>query len=275
MSAAVLATDLAVQVKGKTLLYALDLRVEPGEWLSIVGPNGAGKSTLIRALAGVGQPTGTVAIDGTGLSHASRRERGRLVAWIPQTPAIPPGMRVVDYVLLGRTPHLPLLGAERSIDIETVHEVIAELDLAALAERDIATLSGGERQRAVIARALAQQAPVILADEPTSALDLGHQQEVLAVLQRLRRGRGHTIITTMHDLTLAGLYADRVMLLAEGRVQAYGTPIEVITEERIARHFGAAVEVRPTPSGLTITPRFPHLGSAETDPEPAEPHSEP
>ena len=260
------ATNLSVSIKGAQLLDGIDLHVERGEWLSIIGPNGAGKSTLLRALAGVVPCDGAVTIDGAPLAGYSPRSLARKIAWVPQTPTIPPGMRVVDYVLLGRTPHLHPLAAESSTDRELVAQVLDDLDLTGLADRAVESLSGGERQRTVIARALAQEAPIMLLDEPTTALDLGHQQDALDLLTGLRMARDRTIISTMHDLTLAGAYADRLMLLAEGRVVDSGAAAKVLTVDNIATHYRAEVTISHVGDSVLVAPR---LRGANSTPEEA------
>jgi len=255
MNPAIETRGLHVDIDGTTLLEPTDLTVAPGEWLSVIGPNGAGKSTLLRALVGAVEHGGEVEIEGRALRSMRPTERARSLAWVPQTPVIPTGFRVVDYVLLGRTPHRSLLAAESPEDLRIVEEVLTDLDLLGFADRPIDSLSGGERQRAIIARALAQQAPVLLLDEPTTALDLGHQQEVLLLLDRLRR-RGHTLVSTMHDLTLAGQFADRLLLLAGGRVRAEGTAEDVLTEQNLADHYHADVTVTNDRGTVVVVPRI-------------------
>lgn len=248
------ARQVSVTIDDVPLLQPIDLRVEPGEWLAVIGPNGAGKSTLLRALAGVNKAAGKILVGDDQLSSLSRSRRAQLLAWVPQAPVIPAGMQVLDYVLLGRTPHRHPLASEQPQDLAIVHDVLADLDLTRLAGRDVSTLSGGERQRAIIGRALAQEAPVLLLDEPTSALDLGHQQEVVMLLDRLR-SEGHTIISTMHDLTLAGQSADRLILLACGEVMAHGTAREVLTEENLGEYYGAEVSVSHVEGSVVVVPR--------------------
>jgi iron complex transport system ATP-binding protein len=165
------------------------------------------------------------------------------VALVAQTPVIPEGATVADYVLLGRTPHVPPLGTEGPADLAAVHDALAVLDLVGLAGRLVSTLSGGERQRVLVARALAQGAPIVLLDEPTTALDVGHQQQVLELVDGLRRDHGLTVVSTMHDLTLAGQYADRLVLLDAGRVVVDGAAADVLTEANLARYYGARVRV--------------------------------
>jgi iron complex transport system ATP-binding protein len=158
-------------------------------------------------------------------------------------------MTVFDYALLGRTPYIPYLGRESRHDREVTASVLDRLDLSPFTSRKLGHLSGGERQRVVLARALVQQAPVLLLDEPTTALDLGHQQQVLELVDRLRLADGLTVVTTLHDLSLAGQYADSMTLLSGGRVAASGSPAEVLTGELIGEHFDARVRVATGPGG--------------------------
>jgi iron complex transport system ATP-binding protein len=239
---------------GAPILHGIDLSITTGEWVTVIGPNGAGKSTLLRAVGGLLPFTGQVALHGTPLHQLSRRERARLIATVPQTPEVPPGMAVLDYALLGRTPYIRTLGRESTSDIEAVERVLARLDLTAFAGRPLETLSGGERQRAFLARALAQEARILLLDEPTSALDIGHQQEVLDLVDELRVRDGLTVLATMHDLSVAGEYADRLVLLASGRVVASGTAAQVLTEEALSTHYGARVRVIQGDHGPLIVP---------------------
>lgn len=232
-----------VEIGGKPILHGVDLHVPSGQWLAVVGPNGAGKSTLLRYLTGAVPGTGSVELDGRPVGSLRRRDRARLLALVPQAPVIPVGVTVTDYVLLGRTPHIRLLGMETADDLAAVHDALARLELLPFADREVATLSGGERQRVLIARALAQAAPVVLLDEPTTALDVGHQQQVLEVVDELRRAHDLTVLTTLHDLTLAGQYADRLLLLDEGRVVVEGTAAEVLTEDNLAAYYGARVRI--------------------------------
>ncbi|MFI7022877.1 ABC transporter ATP-binding protein [Micromonospora sp. NPDC049900] len=254
---AVQVRDLRISLDGTPILAGVDLTVRPGEWVTVIGPNGAGKSTLLRAVGGLLAAPGAVHLFGTPSSALRRRERARVVATVAQSPVVPPGMAVLDYVLLGRTPYIPPLGRESAADLAVVHEVLGRLDLAGFQGRELATLSGGERQRVFLARALAQGATLLLLDEPTSALDIGHQQEVLELVDQLRRTHGLTVLATMHDLSIAGEYADRMVLLADGRIVAEGTPTEVLTEEMLARYYRAHVTVVPGPHGPLVLPTRP------------------
>jgi iron complex transport system ATP-binding protein len=252
--AAVEVAGLGVTLGGAGILDGVDLTVAAGEWVTIIGPNGAGKSTLLRAVGGLLSFVGSVSLFGTPSVRLRRRERARLVATVVQSPTVPTGMSVLDYVLLGRTPYIPPLGRESAADLVAAYAVLGQLDLAGFAERQLATLSGGERQRVFLARALAQGAGLLLLDEPTSSLDIGHQQDVLELVDRLRRERGLTVVATMHDLSVAGEYADRLVLLAAGRVVATGTPREVLTADLLATHYQARVRIIEGERGPLVVP---------------------
>jgi iron complex transport system ATP-binding protein len=245
---------VGVEIGHSRLLDGVDLEVARGEWVCILGPNGAGKTTLVRVLAGLTAHTGRVVIAETDVARLRPRARSRLVALVPQSPVVPPGMPVVDYVLLGRTPHIPAFGTERTQDYAVVERVLARLALGSLRHRRLDSLSGGERQRAVLARALVQETPVLLLDEPTTALDIGHQQEVLDLVDDLRHEHTLTVLSTMHDLTLASQYADRLVLLAGGRVVAEGKAHEVLDEDLLREHYGVNVRIVHDESGLAIVP---------------------
>jgi iron complex transport system ATP-binding protein len=243
---------LSVDLGGSRVLEGVSGSVGPGEWVTVIGPNGAGKSTLLRAVAGLVPRRGAVAIGGDDSSSLPRRELARRVALVPQSPALPPQMTVAEYVLLGRTPHLGYLAREGSRDLEIADAALRRLDLVELAGRRLGTLSGGEQQRAVLARAFAQQAPILLLDEPTNALDVGRGQQALELVDLLRREGGLTVLAAMHDLTLAGQYADRLLLLDGGRIVAAGEVREVLTDELIGRHYGASVRILRDESGAPV-----------------------
>ena len=240
---------------GTPVLRQVAVEVEAGAWLSLIGPNGAGKTTLLRAIAGVVDARGEIEVVGQSVRALSRRRLARLVAVVPQKPHTPAGMTVLDYVLLGRTPYISYWGMESRRDIRLVGEVMERLDLQEMAGRLLGSLSGGELQRVVLARALAQQAPVLLLDEPTASLDLGHQQQVLELVDRLRREEEKAVLSAMHDLTLAGQYADRLVLLDQGRVVASGSPEQILEPGLLARHYQAEVEVLHRQGGVVVAPK--------------------
>jgi len=227
-------------------------QVQAGEWLGIIGPNGAGKTTLLRSIAGLVQHDGKITIGGQPTSGLRRRRLARLVAYVPQHPELPPEMTVGDYVLLGRTPHIGYLRMETDADRRICAELLDRLALSPMAGRRLATLSGGELQRIVLARVLAQQAPVLLLDEPTSALDLGRRVDALELIDELRRERSLTVLSAVHDLTLAGQFADRLMLLDVGRVAATGPPASVLRDDVLAPHFGPGVQVMTTADNTLV-----------------------
>ncbi|HEU5474555.1 MAG TPA: ABC transporter ATP-binding protein [Actinophytocola sp.] len=237
------------------VVAGVSAEVSAGGWLAVIGPNGAGKSTLLKAIAGLVRGAGEILLDGAPAAALGARERARRIGYAPQVPVLPEGLTVTDYVLLGRTPHLGPLAREGRADLEIVEQVLARLDLSGLAGRALRTLSGGERQRAVLARVLAQQAGLLLLDEPTTGLDIGHAQALLDLVDRLRSEDGTTVVSTLHDLTFAAQYADRLLLLDGGRVVAAGTPAEVLTSAVVHRHYAAEVEVLRTVRGhLVVAP---------------------
>ena len=246
---------VTVALGGRPVVDGVDAAVAEGEWLALIGPNGAGKTTLLRAVAGLVPFTGSIEIGGRPIEELRRSELSRLVAVVPQEPSTPPWMTVAEYVLLGRTPHLGPLAKEGRRDREAAARALARLDLLGYEERRLGTLSGGEKQRVVVARALAQEAQIILLDEPTAALDIGHQQQALELLDLLRGESGLTLVAAMHDLTLAAQYADRMVLLDAGKVAAEGIPRDVLTETLIAGHYGASIDVVPVGGRIAIVPR--------------------
>jgi iron complex transport system ATP-binding protein len=235
--------SVSVVLGGKRVVDGVDAVVERGEWVTLIGPNGAGKSTLLRAVAGLVDFEGAIELDGAPAARLGRREIARRLAFVPQSPLLPPDLQVRDYVLLGRTPHIGPFGNESPGDVEAAERALHRLELDELARRPLRTLSGGEQQRAVLARALAQEAPMLLLDEPTTALDLGRQQQALELVAELRRHGSLTVLSAMHELTLAMQYADRLLLLSEGRLVASGPSGEIATEELISTHYRARVRV--------------------------------
>jgi len=248
-------TAVSVAYDAGVVVRELDLDVAAGEWVGLIGPNGAGKTTVLRAVAGLVPYTGRISIGSRSLTDFKGKELARRIAFVPQSPQVPAGMSVAQYVLLGRSPHLSYFAREGPRDRSVVADVLDRLWLGALASRPLDRLSGGERQRAVIARALAQESPLLLVDEPTSALDVGRQQEVLELIDRLRAERGLTVIAAMHDLTLAGQYSDRLTLVVGGELKAVGPPPDVLTEEVIGEHYRAHVRILRLPgAGHVVAP---------------------
>ena len=247
---------VSVRFDGRTVVDGVRASVGRGEWVGLIGANGAGKTTLLRAVAGLVEHEGDVRVGGQASASMTRRERARAVSYVPQSPEMPADMSVFDYTLLGRTPHISYLAVESSDDVAHCRALLERLELGPLARRHLSTLSGGERQRVVLARALAQEAPVLLMDEPTSALDMSHRVDALEIVDELRRDWGLTVVSALHDLTLAGQFADRLLLLCGGRVAALGTPAEVLEAGLLEAAFGASVRIIRTDDGeLVVAPR--------------------
>ena len=244
--------DLAVDLDRMPILHGVSCAAGSGGWLALIGPNGAGKTTLLRAVAGLLPHRGEVLLGGDGAGALSGRDRARLIAYVPQEPVLPPDMTVAEYVLLGRTPYVSYLGGPGRSDRAAAERAASRLGVSVFADRRLASLSGGERKRVVLARALAQDPRVLLLDEPTASLDIGHQQQVLDLVDELRRTGGLTVLSTLHDLTTAGQYADALVLLHQGRIEAAGPAASVLTEDRIARVYAAHVAVRTDPDGSTV-----------------------
>lgn len=261
--------DVVVRYPGvnKTAVSGISTRVESRQWLNIIGPNGCGKTSLLHAMAQVlPVEAGTITLGGIegnrsstirslGLAAARRRRHlARTVALMPQTPTIPEGLAVHEYVLLGRHPHNRVPGRH---DTEVVERCLAELNLSSYSSRMVGSLSGGERQRVSLARALAQEPEILLLDEPTSALDIGHAQETLELIDIVRSRRNLTVIAAMHDLTLTAQYGDCVLMMARGEKIAEGSATEVLTAERIHDVYGAQVIVQTNEGRPVVIPRRP------------------
>lgn len=244
--------ELTVSLDRTPVLHGVTCAAAAGGWLALIGPNGAGKSTLIRAAAGLVPYGGAIRLDGVDVSSLRVRDRARLISYVPQEPVLPPDMTVADYVLLGRTPHLGYLGGPGQHDRERAAAALERLDVARFAGRRLARMSGGERQRVVLARALATEPRLLLLDEPTSMLDVGHQQQVLELVDGLRKDGGLTVLCTLHDLTVAGQYADELVLLNEGRVAAAGPAATVLTADLIGAVYAAQVSVTAGQDGRPV-----------------------
>lgn len=251
--------ELTVKYGEVTAIKNVNYSVTGGTWLGLIGANGAGKTTLLRAIARLTAYEGEIVIGGRASEHLTRRQFAQLVAYVPQKPEFPPEMRAIDYVALGRMPHLGYFGAEGPRDRSRCSELLERLGLGPMTQRHLGTMSGGELQRLVLARALAQDAPVLLLDEPTSALDLGRRVEALELVDELRLEHRLTVISAMHDLSLAAQFADQLVLLADGAIVSSGPASAVLEEGSLDRHFGAQVRILHTEDGeLVVVPRRTH-----------------
>jgi iron complex transport system ATP-binding protein len=249
--------EISVQYGDRTALRSFSDTVPAGEWVGLIGPNGAGKSSLLRAVAGLVRHEGSMSVDGVDLAGLGDRDRAQQIAYVPQEPLIPGDMTAFDYVLLGRNPYIGYFGGASRHDRSVVADVLDRLRLTEFADRMLGALSGGERQRIVLARALAQETPILLLDEPTSALDIGHQQQALELVAELREAQQLTVISALHDLTLAGTYTDRLVMLDHGVVVAAGPAHEVLTAERLGAVYRVCVtvDVDPEDGAVIVVPR--------------------
>lgn len=229
------ARELRCAIGRHTILRDLTLLVRPGEVLGLVGGNGTGKSTLLRVLAGVRRPTaGQVLLDGRPLASFRTHERARRVAFVAQEEAAHTDLLVGEMVGLGRVPHARAWGGLDATSRDAVCLALEQVDLGYAVNQPLDQLSGGERRRALIARGLAQEAPLLLLDEPTNHLDIRHQ---LALLRRIR-ALGRTVVVSMHDLDLAATFCDRIAVLHDGRLLACGSPDQVLSPRLLHDAFG-------------------------------------
>ncbi|MFC6013889.1 ABC transporter ATP-binding protein [Nocardia lasii] len=244
---------------GRQVLHGVNIDPSPGETIGLLGPNGSGKSSLLRLLGGIDRPdAGQVLLDDTDLRSLRRRQVARRVAMVDQHADTELDITVREVVRLGRIPHGGMFGGDEAVDRAAVDRAMAHTGIAGHAERRWHTLSGGERQRAQIARALAQEPDELLLDEPTNHLDIQHQLDILALVAALPL----TSYIALHDLNLAAMYCDRVVVLASGRVVAFGTAAEVITAELVEQVYQvrATVTVDPIAGYPTVTYRPGRVG---------------
>jgi iron complex transport system ATP-binding protein len=237
------------------VLRDIELNITEGEMVGLIGPNGCGKTTLLKLASGVLCPVkGEVSLDGLSLKRLSRKHIAQKVAVVPQSFHIPFAFTVDEVVMLGRTPFVSMLSGETAKDRETATMALELAGIAHLRNRYFNELSGGERQKVILAMALAQEPKLLLLDEPTAHLDISHQVEIMEAVKRLNRLQGITVIAAMHDLNLAALFFDRLVLLKEGILVADGTPHEVLTEDTLRHVFSASVKVSQHP--VTAAPHI-------------------
>lgn len=236
------------------VLKDISLKIGEGERVALVGPNGSGKSTLLKLCCGLLQPKeGEIRIDGRDIRQFRRKEIAQQIAMVPQHFHIPFAFKVEEVVMLGRTPFLRPFAEESKEHRQVIEEVMELIGISHLRGRFFNELSGGERQKVILSLALAQQPKVLLLDEPTAHLDIHHQIEILEVIRSLNQG-GLTVLGAMHDLNLAALYFERIVMLKEGQIFAQGSPSEVLTEGTIREVYSAKVKIEPHP-----TKKAPHI----------------
>ena len=224
----------------------------PGSLTAIVGPNGAGKSTLARAMLALVAATGQVLVDGIDAAAMARADLARRIAYVPQGQLLHWPLTVERLVALGRLPHLAPMSRIGDADTAAIERAMARADVLDLRHRIATELSGGERARALFARALAVEAPALIADEPLASLDPGHQIDVMDLL-RAEAERGALVIAVLHDLTLAARYCDRLLLIDDGSIVADGAPADVLTADRLRSVYGIDARVETGGAWPTIT----------------------
>lgn len=242
----------------KEVLKDVTLSIQPGVFAGLIGPNGSGKTTLLKLIEGLLHPRqGEVLLQGVPVRQMSRRNLAKILAVVPQDSPMAFPFQVREVVLMGRSPHLGAWQFEKDKDYAIVNEAMAMTDTLSLADRPMDRLSGGERQRVLIARALAQEPQVLLLDEPTTFLDIRHQVEFFDLIKGLNRDHGLTVLAVTHDINLASLYCDVMILLKDGEIHLRGCPEEVVTEEHIQAVYNIPVFVDRHPViGLPrVTPK--------------------
>ncbi|MDH3541369.1 MAG: ABC transporter ATP-binding protein [Desulfobulbaceae bacterium] len=249
--------NISLSFRDNFILSNVSLDVSAGEFFVIIGPNGAGKTSLLKVLSGLQKAQkGTVTIKDKNILNYRRRNLSQIMAIVPQHIEVGFPFTVADTVIMGRSPHLGILGMEGENDFHIAEEAMKFTDVSHLTDRKLFQLSGGELQRVIIARAICQQPEIILLDEPTTALDPAHQLKIMDLMEKFRREHGTTIIMVSHDLNLASMYGDRVLLLKSGRVVKTGDPKSVLNKELLEDSYGCRIQVDESPLGgvARVTP---------------------
>jgi len=260
MKLSIQATSLHAAYGSLPVLQDVSFSVPKGEFFIVIGPNGSGKTTLLKILSAITPfQTGNLEISGIPMAKYSRRSRARIMALVPQTVPEDLPFTVREVILMARTPRMGLLGLEGDQDIQLAEEAMAFTKVEPLAERKMDQLSGGERQRVFIARAICQEPQIILLDEPTAALDLAHQVRIMDLMEKLRAEKGLTIVMVSHDINLAAMYGNRLMLLKKGQIVKIGLPSEVLTFKTLEEAYECPLLVDESPLGnfqrVTLVPQ--------------------
>ena len=247
----------AVKINGLSYHYGqiavlkeLSLNILSGNFFTIIGPNGSGKTTLMKILAGILKPlSGQIDISGRNLKQYTPKNLAKKISYVPQSIEITFPFTVLEVVLMGRSPHHGILALENQHDMDLANEAMAFTGVEALAHRKMDELSGGEQQRVIIARAICQEPQIILLDEPTASLDIAHQVKIMDLMEKLKTEKKMTVIMVSHDVNLAAMYADTILLMDKGRVVKIGTAAEVLTFTILEKIYGCKILVDTTPLG--------------------------
>jgi len=233
-----------------SVLKDISFKVQRSDFFIIIGPNGSGKTTLLRLLAGIiSAGKGEIDVLGGSIEDYSRKALARKIAYVPQSLPVDFPFTVSEVVLMGRTPHLGMLGLEKDNDLFKAKQAIKFTELDHLAGRRTNQLSGGECQRVFIARAICQETEIVLLDEPTASLDLAHQTRIMDLMEKLQKERDITVVMVSHDVNLAAMYGKTLLLLKEGRIVKHGTPDEVLTFQTLEAAYGCTLLVDESPLG--------------------------
>jgi len=258
---------MAIDVKNLNFFYGnipalkdLTFSVSKGDFFIIIGPNGSGKTTLMKVMAGIFKPkTGRLKILNRTLEKYTRKDLAQTMAFVPQMMPVDFPFSVLEVVLMGRSPYMGMLGVEQEEDLKIAEQALAFTGVEHLAHRKLDQLSGGEQQRVFVARAICQEPEIILLDEPTASLDLAHQIRLMDLMEKLKNETGITVVMVSHDVNLAAMYCDRLLLLKNGEMVCLGTPDEVLTFQTLEAAYGCTLLVDESPLGNVprITP-VPH-----------------
>ncbi len=260
MEPAITLAQISTGYGNQRVLDDISITIPAGSFYCIIGHNGSGKTTLLKTIAGILNPhAGRLHLQGKPIGDYSRRQLARHIAFVPQLGSDGFPFTVKEIVLMGRTPHQDWLGTSSAADIDIAQKALTYTGLDHLAHRRFEHLSGGERQRVFIARAICQQPRVMILDEPTAALDLAHQVRIMDLMEQLRRDTGMTVVMVSHDINLAAMYADILLLLKNGRPLSQGAPESVLTYANLERAYGCILLVDTSPMGncprVTLVPR--------------------
>jgi iron complex transport system ATP-binding protein len=242
------------------VLKNISFQVSQGDFIIIIGPNGSGKTTLMKVISGILKPQkGDLKILNRPIDQYHRKVLAQTIAFVPQMTFVDFPFTVTEIVLMGRSPYLGMLGLEQENDLEIANQAIAFTGLENLAHRKLEQLSGGEQQRVFIARAICQEPDIILLDEPTASLDLAYQVRIMDLMEKLKTEKAITIVMVSHDVNLAAMYADHLILLHNGQVIRQGPPHEVLTYKTLEKAYGCTLLVDESPLGkfprVTLVPR--------------------